>query len=243
MLLFIHLRTKKKVILLQSIDHTRLFVCLFVFSICETDVESLKLPNTRTQTLQITGTTCKYQILLLLSALLQFQRANGERCFIREQLALDFIQRWGRFSVTSAILLAHLQVQVFFFCVLEKKKMPSLSTCFSNHHLSSPRPSVYTCAFWCSGPKRRLHPSVLSILVQWTPTNTPKLLPCDTETSDNTKTFEYTQSHRVWKPTDARKRWRHVLIMNIWEKCFLKKCFGCSWKLHKKLLLFSPKYK
>lgn len=45
---------------------------LFVFSICETDVESSKLPNTRTQTLQITGRTCKYQILLLLSALLLF---------------------------------------------------------------------------------------------------------------------------------------------------------------------------
>lgn len=45
---------------------------LFVFYICETDVESSKLPNTRTQTLQITGRTCKYQILLLLSALLLF---------------------------------------------------------------------------------------------------------------------------------------------------------------------------
>lgn len=76
-----------------SIHRSHKTFCLFVFSICETDVESLKLPNTRTQTLQITGTTCKYQILLLLSALLQFQRANGERCFIREQLALDFIQR------------------------------------------------------------------------------------------------------------------------------------------------------
>lgn len=148
LLLFIHLRTKK-FILLRSIDSQKLF-----FFICKTNFESVKLPNT-TRQLQIAGRTCaskcpfqpKERTGAELWPDVGSVCANHRRSLTGALRAAPPSSFWARFAraLTSSSILLHAcghQVPLNPVCSLRPQSSALLA-----------RPSVYTCAFWRPGAK------------------------------------------------------------------------------------------